>query len=147
MRENKRVATNMVISQRSRVIIFQVVLPLVIGTLVYALLRRQPPFAQHLPWDNPVFDVSFLPRFLYIFVVYRLPGLTWAFAFIRALDMKLKRPIVSAFIVIAVNTVYEYFQYRGIFTGTGDVGDVFYALCAVIIYILIWGRDKNERKI
>ena len=130
-------------SRNKKIIVFQIILPLILGILIYALFRRQPPFGQYLPWDSPAFDISFLPNFLYIFIVYWLPGMLWTFAFISALNMKLKRALTSAFIVMSVVIVYEYLQYRGIINGVGDVEDIFHSLCAVMIYILFFRRDRR----
>jgi len=132
--------------KNTKVITFQVILPLIIGIFIYATLREQPPFKQYIPWLTPVFDVSFLPRFFKIFLVFRLPDMLWTFSFISALNLRLKNTLQSAFIVTSIFIIYEYFQYEGIFAGTGDVGDIFYSLCAVIIYILLFWRKNHEEK-
>jgi len=132
-------------SNKVRIIVF-VILPLVIGFLIYALLREQPPFKHLLPWITPVIDIStLLPRFLYVFVLYRLPDMLWAFSFLTALDIRLKNPMFSSFIVISLFILYEYLQYEGIIRGTGDVGDIFFTLCAVLIYIFTKGGTKNAK--
>ena len=133
-------------SKRIKLIVLQVALPLVVGLMIYTTLRAQPPFSQFIPWDTPVFMLNFLPRFLYVFIVFRLPGMLWTFSFISATDAILKNSLLSASIVLSIFISYEYLQYEGVIRGTGDVGDIFYSLITVILYIIIFGGKRNEKK-
>jgi len=132
-------------SKQLKVIIFQVILPLLIGVFIYATLREQPPFKHFIPWSLPVFNISFLPRFLFVFVVYRMPDMLWTFSFVSILNYYQRNLLLSSLIVISVVIIYEYFQYEGIINGTGDVGDIFYSLCSVIIYIIFFRGNNNEK--
>jgi len=131
------------VSYKCKNIALQVVLPLIIGILIYATLRDQPPFKKFIPWDVPIYDISSLPRFLFIFIVYRLPDMLWTFAFISAINMHLKKTLLSAFIVLSVLVFFEYCQYEGLLSGTGDVGDIFYSLCSIIIYLLLYEEEEK----
>jgi len=53
--------------------------------------------------------------------------------------------LVSSIIVISIVIIYEYLQYENIINGTGDVGDIFYSLCSVIIYIIFFRRINSEK--
>jgi hypothetical protein len=132
-------------SKKTKIILYQIV-PLLIGILIYALFRHQPPFERYLPWDNPIFDIGFLPRFLLDFILYNLSDALWAFAFVGALDMCIKKPLKSAAIVMIAVIVFEYCQLIGIIKGTGDVGDIFFSMCAVVIYTIFLG-GRNEKMV
>jgi len=131
-------------SKKVKITVF-VVFPLLFGVLIYALLRDQPPFRHLIPWSTPAIDISSLPRFIRVFIVYRLPDMLWAFSFITALDMRLNNSILSSLIVLSMFITYEYMQYESIVRGTGDVGDIFFVLNTIIIYILTLGRKKNAK--
>jgi len=132
-------------SKQLKTIIFQAILPLLVGVFIYATLREQPPFEQFIPWNTPVFEINFLPRFLFVFIVYRMPDMLWTFSFVSVLNFYQKNTLRSSLIVISIVIIYEYFQYEGIINGTGDVGDVFYSLCSVIIYIIFFRGNNNEK--
>jgi hypothetical protein len=129
--------------RNTKTILCQITLPLFLGILVYALLRKEPPFGYFLPWRKPIFDVSYFPHAIYAFVVYRLPDMLWTFSFISALDMQLKKASLSAVIVTTIFILYEYCQHTNVLNGTGDFGDVFFSLCSVIAYILFFRRERK----
>ena len=131
--------------QLKQKILFQVIIPLLAGFLIYAFFYPSPPFGGYLPWDNPLLDVSFLPRPLYVIFIFNLPGALWTFSFISALDMVLRDSLKSVIIVMSVIITFEYCQQIDIINGTGDVGDVLASMCSVIIYILFFRRLTNEK--
>ncbi|MCL2546541.1 MAG: hypothetical protein FWE06_05015 [Oscillospiraceae bacterium] len=128
--------------RKSKTLLLQVILPIILGILIYALLRTRPPFGQYLPWRTPAFSLAFLPRFLRVFIIYRLSNMLWTFAFVAALNLKIKKATTSAFIVMTVIIVFEYCQYVGILSGTSGVTDIFYALLAVLIYTMFFGKKR-----
>ena len=134
-------------SKRTNVIIFQVALPLLIGVAIYATLRAQPPFSPSIPWETPVFTLSSLPRFLYIFLVFQLPGMLWTFSFLSALNICVKNSLLASMIVLSIIIAYEYLQYLGLLSGTGDIGDIFCSMCAIILYLIVFGGKRNVKKI
>jgi len=131
-----------------KIIIFRIISPLLIGVFVYAVIKENPPFNQYIPWGNPLIDISFLPKFLYDIIMRNLIDALWAFSFVNALDIFIRKPFISASVVLLLTILFEACQYFAIINGTGDIWDVFYSLCALIIYLLFFkGVRKNEKEI
>ncbi len=136
--------------RKSRIMymLIYIFLPLLLGVLIYILFRKPIPiFKSILFWNRALIRINFLPIALSDFIQYYLSDMFWTFSFSSMLYLLFPRLKVVSIFVIAYVAVFEFLQGIHVITGTGDIFDLIFSACSVLILnIILRRRGKNEQK-
>lgn len=119
-------------------LLFQVILPLILGTCIYIFFRPTQTVAESfLSWNFvPLFDLN--KYWLGRVILGSLPDFLWLFSLLTLVRMiwvtKENIPLVLTIILYITPILSEVLQYFKVISGTGDLFDVLAYLIAISIF-------------
>lgn len=139
-----------------RFYILNIVLPLVIGTIVYLYVKPSAPISQLIYFllhiETPVLNIK--PTGVHRFIQYYLCDILWSYSLTFALSLYLgkDRLLLTYDIAASFSTLVEVIQLLPQVLGSFDIFDIIVQLiaCTISIHIITFhewrsGDDKQDR--
>lgn len=129
---------------------FNIFIPLLIGTCIYALFRPDTYIARcfnSLCQTSLSWDFQFVTD--YIFLRYFACDMLWAYALYVAIAVFVEKQklALTGGLSLGLCILVEVMQRIGIFNGTGDIWDVFFEGMAIMIAVVVLAIYERKRNV
>jgi hypothetical protein len=135
------------IGKKELTIILHVILPLVLGSLIYIFLRAESTIAFEKIAENYKIYLLLASNPIYNYIINSFPDFCWCYSFL-SLQFGIiwggvkKIPLLLNWVIYFFPILTEVMQYLKLIGGTADWADVIAYLFAILLNIYIWQREK-----
>ena len=135
--------------------LLHVMLPVVVGTAVYFLVRPDTYISRYIYQtvgilEPPIMVLGFLPKWARDFLGGHAADILWAYGLTHAVFLVLEKEIgrlLPVFLICVIfETCVEFMQMFPFAKGTFDWWDIFLEICATAIASLVIKRYWEEKK-